>query len=123
MSVLFFPFAKKGKLIPLFGKDALNWSNMSKNAFLMLQEIFYSPKSLENQITVSTKILSGTTDFNIDNKCFLSNRSALVVFLKNYVTFSNFIFDQLNAAFVSIKYFWMVMYTKEFKNILNHGNY
>ncbi len=33
----------------------------------MLQEIFYSPKSLENQITVSTKILSSTTDFNIDN--------------------------------------------------------
>ncbi len=58
---------KKGKLIPLFGKDALNWSNMSKNAFIMLQEIFYSPKSLVNLITVSTKILSSTTDFNIDN--------------------------------------------------------
>ncbi len=89
----------------------------------MLQEIFYSPKSLENLITVSTKILSSTTDFNIDNKCFLSNRSALVVFLKNYVTFSNCIFDQLNAASVSIKYLWIVMYTKEFKNVLNHENY
>ncbi len=50
----------------LFSKDALIWSKVTVNVFIMflfLINAFYSSKKY---IMVSTKILSSTTDFNID---------------------------------------------------------
>ncbi len=42
----------------------------------MLLFTFYSPTIPEKRIMVSTKILSSTTVFNIDNKGFFSIKSA-----------------------------------------------
>jgi len=45
---------------------------------MLLFSTFYSPKNLENVKNVSTKILSNTTVFNIDNdkKAFFIIKSA-----------------------------------------------
>ncbi len=68
------------KIIFIFSKDALNASKVTVKTFIMLQKLSISKQccSLHQKITVSTKILSSTTVFNIDdnNQCFLSSKSA-----------------------------------------------
>ncbi len=70
----------------LFSKDALNRSKVTVKILIMLQKKSNKRCSFElsihyiilNNITVSMKILSSTTVFNIDKnkKCFLSTKSA-----------------------------------------------
>ncbi len=74
------------KLILLFSKDTLNLSNVTLKTYNMLQKISISNKcclfvrSIYQRIlkkeSVSTKLLSSTIVFNIDNnkKCFLSTK-------------------------------------------------
>ncbi len=64
-----------------WGEDALNWSKVIENTFVMLKNMFQINVSIfmkNKHITDSTKILCSTTVFNIDNnqKCFLSSKSA-----------------------------------------------
>ncbi len=81
---------KKSSKFIIFSKDAINWSHITVKIFTIMLERFISNKYCYFKltyhrlliITVSTKILSSTTDFNVDNinnkKYFLSQHIRII---------------------------------------------
>ncbi len=104
--MIFFP----KKFILLFSKDALHLSTLTVNRFIMLQTFLFQINAVllnflikeSCKKTVSTKILSITTVFNIDdNKCF----SILMWFQKDYVIRrTEVIMAAENSDILKIKY-------------------
>jgi len=71
-------WGQQGYFKEIFSNDALNWSIVKMKTMLQNISNYLFIKESLRSVTVSTKILTSTTVFNLDNnkKCFLSMKSA-----------------------------------------------
>ncbi len=71
------------KLILLFSKDALNWSNVMIKTFIMLQNIYISDTCCSSILSIHQRNLNYSAVFNNNNKCFLNYHVTGVMIIIN----------------------------------------